>query len=48
MKNTWFQKLKSSLTKSSTVISEGITNIISSRRLDDETSSRTRGSSYKS
>ena len=37
MKNTWFQKLKSSLTKSSTVISEGITNIISSRRLDDET-----------
>ena len=37
MKNTWFQKLKTSLTKSSTVISEGITNIISSRRLDDET-----------
>ena len=36
MKNTWFQKLKNSLTKSSTVISEGITNIISSRKLDDE------------
>ena len=36
MKSTWFQKLKNSLTKSSTVISEGITNIISSRKLDDE------------
>ncbi len=37
MKNTWFQKLKNSLTKSSSTISEGISNIISSRKLDNET-----------
>jgi fused signal recognition particle receptor len=37
MKNTWFQKLKSSLSKSSNTISQGITKIITSKRLDEET-----------
>tara|TARA_B110000444_G_scaffold261244_1_gene312045 strand:- start:1508 stop:2428 length:921 start_codon:yes stop_codon:yes gene_type:complete len=36
MKNTWFQKLKSSLSKSSNTISQGITKIITSKRLDEE------------
>lgn len=35
MKNTWFQKLKSSLSKSSSSISQGITKIITSKRLDE-------------
>ena len=37
MKNTWFQKLKSSLSKSSSSISQGITKIITSKRLDEAT-----------
>lgn len=34
--NTWFQKLKNSLSKSTNVISSGINNIITSKRLDDQ------------
>ena len=37
MKNTWFQKLKSSLSKSSSSISQGMTKIITSKRLDEAT-----------
>ena len=37
MKNTWFQKLKNSLSKSSSAISEGIVKIVSSKKLDEQT-----------
>lgn len=37
MKNNWFQKLKNSLSKSSSAISEGIVKIVSSKKLDDKT-----------
>lgn len=37
MKNNWFKKLKNSLSKSSSAISEGIVKIVSSKKLDDKT-----------